>query len=385
MGLGAVALANMRRHKGRVLLMMVGVAVSVATCVAITSLVLGMRHSVDGQLARYGASLVVTPSSPELSLDYGGVTVSGAGSGEIPVLESGVVEVIRGLPSAGHVAEVVPVLLQPLETAAGTYLTMGTDIPAAVRAKPWWKTSGAWPAGDQQVVLGASVAEKLHVSAGDSISLQGEDFVVSGLLEETGGEEDNLVIMNAAKLAELTGRAGELNLVEVTATDTASVDRITQEIAAALPEAAVASVKKTLDLTVQTTGALAKFGLAAAGLASVVAGIVVALTMMASVRERQREIGVFRTIGFRRRHIVHVLLVEVAAVAAAGAVVGAATGLAGVWLLPRVVDGLTLSFTIEPVIVGAAILFALALSLLAASYPVVTATRMNPAEALKTV
>ncbi len=101
MGLGTIARANIRRHPGRAALMLVGMAVAVAAFVTVVSLVLSLRATLDDRLARYGASLVVTPASPELSLDYGGVSVADAGSGVVPVLdESAVTTILR--PSFGR-------------------------------------------------------------------------------------------------------------------------------------------------------------------------------------------------------------------------------------------------------------------------------------------
>src|SRR3990172_12691875 len=105
MGLQTISRANIRRHPGRAALMLVGMAVAVAAFITVVSLVLSLRATLDDRLARYGASLLVVPASPELSLDYGGVSVADAGSGEVPVMDESALATILSLPSAGRVAE----------------------------------------------------------------------------------------------------------------------------------------------------------------------------------------------------------------------------------------------------------------------------------------
>jgi putative ABC transport system permease protein len=385
MGLGTIARANIRRHPGRAALMLLGMAVAVASFVTVVSLVLSLRSTLDGQLARYGASLVVTPASPELSLDYGGVSVADAGSGEVPVLNASAVATIRSLPSAGRVAEAIPVLLQPVKAAGATYLALGTDIAASLRAKPWWRIEGASPQGPDQVLLGLDARNKLGLDPGETVNIAGQDYTVNGILWQTGGEEDGAIVMDRTELARLTGRGSDVNLIEVTAADSGSVEQLSREIAQALPTASVISVKKSLEFNAQANGALTKFGLAATLLIVAVSALIVSLTTLAAVRERQREIGVFRAVGYRQRDIWALLLTEALLLSVGAAVLGTGVGLAGAALGPRLAQGLTLRFAPSPLVVAGGILLALVLAVAATLYPASRAARLDPAAALKRV
>ena len=120
----------------------------------------------------------------------------------------------------------------------------------------------------------------------------------------------------------------------------------------------------------------------AVGLTSVfmvVGGIVIMNIMLASVVERTREIGIRKSLGARRRHIVMQFLAESAALSATGGLLGvlAAVGIAAVVK--------TTGFPIETP--ARAVVLALMLStsvgLFFGIYPAVRASRLDPIEALR--
>ena len=66
-----------------------------------------------------------------------------------------------------------------------------------------------------------------------------------------------------------------------------------------MPGSSVASVKKSIEFTNQANSSLADFGLAVTLLIVLISGLVVMITMLTSVKERQKEIGVFRAVGLQ--------------------------------------------------------------------------------------
>lgn len=77
MRISAIAFANLKRRKGKALFLIVGIAIGIGTVVALLSLSGSIKEEIGTQLDRFGANIVVVPPSNSLSLDYGGVSVSG--------------------------------------------------------------------------------------------------------------------------------------------------------------------------------------------------------------------------------------------------------------------------------------------------------------------
>jgi len=383
--LRTIAIGNLRRRKGKATLVVIGLAVAVAAFVLVLSLVVSLRATMDDKLSKFGSNLVVTPASTQLSLTYGGVSVAGAGSGEVRYLGATDLARLRAVPSAGEIAAAVPVLLQPVEAGGRSFLAMGTDLAESAKVKLWWRVEGRLPSRSDEVLLGLNVRNALGLDTGKTLEVDGRTFTVAGVLQETGGEEDNLIIMPLAALADVSGLEGRLNLIEVTAASTAAVDTLTREIEAAVPGSSVASVKKSIEFTNQANSSLADFGLAITLLIVLISGLVVMITMLTSVKERQKEIGVFRAIGYKRRHITKLVLIEAVLLSAGGAVIGVIAGLLAAFVVPSIAPSLSLTTAPNLVVIVAGVALAFAVGLLAALYPARRAANMDPAAALKQI
>lgn len=383
MELRHLAFGYLRRRKGKAALITFGLSVAVGAIVLVLSLVLALRATMDERLTQYGSNVIVMPAAAEMNLSYGGMSIATTGTGEIPRLSEREVEAVRAIPSASSMSAVIPVLLEPINVLGRPLLGLGTDLETSLRFKPWWRLEGSLPAAADEVLLGLNVRNELGLELGDEADISGRTFEISGILWETGGEEDNLVFFERAVLADLTGRTGAVNLIEVTAANTDVIDQLTAEIKDALPEASVASVKSSIEFTEQANSALADFGLAVTLLIVVIAGAVVMITMLTAVKERQKEIGVLRAVGFKRRHIASLILLESVMLSSAGAVVGTLGGLAGAAAAPKLVGGLTLGLVVNPLVIVAGVVVAFAVGLSAALYPAWRAADLDPVTALK--
>jgi putative ABC transport system permease protein len=121
----------------------------------------------------------------------------------------------------------------------------------------------------------------------------------------------------------------------------------------------------------------------AVGLTSVfmvVGGIVIMNIMLASVTERTREIGIRKSLGARRRHIVMQFLVESALMAAAGGLVGIVLA-AGLGMLVTAVTSFPIVTPLWAVLVS--LTMSTSVGLFFGIYPAVRAARLDPIEALR--
>ena len=128
------------------------------------------------------------------------------------------------------------------------------------------------------------------------------------------------------------------------------------------------------------------------GISLLVASFGIANTMIMSILERTREIGIMKAIGAEDREIKLIFFFEAAVIGLTGGVLGAL----GAWGIDAVANRLAYRFILKPQ--GAsfvdffflppylwlgAILFALSVSILAALYPAARAARIDPVRALR--
>jgi putative ABC transport system permease protein len=115
-------------------------------------------------------------------------------------------------------------------------------------------------------------------------------------------------------------------------------------------------------------------------IAMVVGGIVLMNTMLVSVTERTREIGIRKALGARRAAIVWQFLVESATLSVIGGFAGMIVG----FVIAAVISGLTvIPHTVNVTIVVIAFVVTVLLGLVFGTYPAVKAARMDPVEALR--
>jgi putative ABC transport system permease protein len=138
-------------------------------------------------------------------------------------------------------------------------------------------------------------------------------------------------------------------------------------------------IKKMLDRSVVMNDAVNVLTLLIAGF-----GIIV--TLLASVLERTREIGILRSIGMKRSQVSGVVLIESALIGAAGGLLGICAGVITGWInlegFFRIDFGASMAYHIHYPSIGSALLLAIALSILAGLYPARRAAKTNIVEAL---
>lgn len=130
------------------------------------------------------------------------------------------------------------------------------------------------------------------------------------------------------------------------------------------------------------------------GISLLVASFGISNTMIMSIRERTREIGVMKAIGGSDGEIMRIFFVEASLIGLTGGALGVLGGwgidrvantLANRWVLQQV--GQTVRriefFSIPWYLSAGAILFALVISLIAAIYPAMRAARVDPIKALR--
>jgi putative ABC transport system permease protein len=381
--LRSIALSNLRRRKARAAFLVVGVLIGVATVVALISLTSAMRVEAQDRMEDYGANILITPQTDELALSYGGVSLGGVAVSGRGLTEADV-ERIGTIPNSENLAVVAPVLLGTVKVDGRPVLLMGARIEDEFALKRWWKVEGRAPQAPGELVAGRDAARALGLQMGDTVRLKGRDFTLTGILEETGSQDDDLLLVDLAVAQELLRQPGTVSLVEIAALCAGCpIEDIIAQLSMALPAAKVTAMQEVVESRMHALDQFRTMSLVIAGVVLVIEALVVFVTMMGSVSERTREIGIFRALGFRRGHVTRLILLEALAASILAGVLGYLAGMGTTYaVLPLVADDAAHVVWLLPVAVGS-VLIAATVGGLASLYPAVRASRLDPTEALR--
>ena len=370
-----LAARSVRRRPGRTGLTILAVALASALLTALLTIAGTAETRVLNELAKGGplAGIRVAAAEP----DPGQIDRDNARPGRDKVLDDSALNRIRRLSQVRTVVPVVSArlfVIEPHLRADGAPLlefsarAVGIDLRRAT-SLPLTVVSGRIPGANSvdEVAVTPGWLERLHLPRtkadqviGDEVQMaagrafdEGDRFsrirgrwlrlrIVGVVAQEAGDGELLLPIrqVQAARAWTLAG-VGEsqrfgvdpspYNGAFVVAQGIDNVSKVRTQITAigystSAPENLIASVRRYLQVVEIVLTAIGAIAL-------VIAAIGITNALLASVRERKREIGVLKAIGARDRDVLRVFLLEAGVVGLAGGVIGTAVG----WVIARVV------------------------------------------------
>lgn len=383
MTLKDIAFRNLRRRKSKAAFVLVGLMIGVAAVVAFISLVEALTQDINHKLEEYGANILIVPKTENLSLTYGGLSIGGV-SFDMQEIRQEDLRKIQYIKNSKNVAAVGPMLLGGVTVKERKVLLAGMDFKVYQALRPWWNIQGETP-GKNGVLMGSEAARILDLGPGKKLRVNGREIVVSGVLDSTGSQDDQIIFTRLDTAQSILGKEGRISMAEVAALCSGCpIEEMVKQISEILPGASVMAIKQVVKGRMET---LSHFRRAAYGLSAVVAlvgALVVLVTMMGSVRERTAEIGIFRAIGFRSSHVMRIILLEAGIVSILAGVLGYFAGLGMTKLaLPFFTSSHDVILPMDPVLAGGAMGMAILLGLGASFYPARLAARLDPNEALR--
>ena len=237
-----------------------------------------------------------------------------------------------------------------------------------------------------EVIIGKTSAQSLNKTVGDTINLYGKDFKVTGTFETGNFITDAGIMMPLSTLQNLTSNKNKVSNILVKVTDNANVTTVSQSIEDAYPnQLTTTTAEATASRINQGLSFIDTASWAISLLAIFIGAVGVINTMIMSVYERTREIGVLKAVGWKDRRILGMILGESIVLTLIAFIVGTVVAVVGVELIltlsPSVGGIIKPSFAYD--IFLRAFIVAFLVGVLGGLYPAYRASRLSPTEALR--
>ena len=276
---------------------------------------------------------------------------------------------------------------------------------------------------DQAVVIGKDLKNYFNAGVGDKISIEGTAFTVIGIYSSnistvySGGtsgvsgrggpdmrREDKQIYMSLTTAQNLLDMQGEVSQLTVYASNSSAVDDLVATIQSAYPDLSAFALKdiqgqfgssieqqqqSIIDSTEGNLSSIESLGLEITIISAIVGVLLIFGLMFYTVRERTKEIGTLKAIGFSNGEVMKQFMYEGMYVGLIGGVIGlglaaaAASGFSSLLLDPSKTLGQSVSvhITILSIILG--LVVAILAGALGSLYPAWRASRVSPMESLR--
>lgn len=390
---------SLRANRMRTLLTITGVAIGIASIVAILSLAAGASQIVASQVDEAGGTIAVirpgtqTATSLEALINqqaHGSITTSSLTISDAAHIET--------LPTIAAVAPITTITanVSSSDRTVSQGMIVGSS-PAILTMSNIQLFAGGFDNEHENIVtIGPQLSVELYGtedSLGKTLTIRGKEFRVGGVLERqynpmnfNGFDFNTIALLTHQQLLAVA--------------PTAQVQQINTQIdSVANLDATVIQLNKTLlarhnneqDFSVLAGSAIAEptsqlfFIIAGvtAAIASIslfVGGIGIMNIMLVNVAERTREIGIRKALGATRGDIVWQFLIEALLMSLIGGLVGGLGGMALAFVI-------SLFLTFDPVVTWQSALIAISTAVIVGAlfglYPALRAARKDPIESLK--
>ncbi|MBS4025573.1 MAG: ABC transporter permease [Clostridia bacterium] len=387
MDLLTIALSNLKIRKVKMLFIVLGMIIGTATIVTLFTITTSMEKELQERFDQLGTRVLITPEQKTFSLSYRGITTAGNISGEKQLFSVEELKRLEYLSWWNQVTVASPKLVAALTGENGNLLGLGVDFEQELKLKRYWEVSGSYPEIDNnQLVLGHDLARRLGKKTGDYLEVAGARFTVTGVMAEIGTEEDKLAYFNLADLQKLSGNNGLLSMAEISLGGTFPrevVEGYLGEIVDGIPGLTAAHIQDAAEGRRALVERFAKFALMVTAVVITIGSLIMGTTMMASVKERTAEIGVFRATGFRKSHIMKIIFMEAGILSGLAGVGGYLLGMLVATFTGPVIIELQTGIVWSPIIAVMAIGLTITIGLAASFYPAYRAANLDPVEALR--
>ena len=362
---------NLLKRPLRTMLTCFGVVLGVASFVALVGLSQGLERAWITGLnekgthilgLRKGSAEILTATLDEkLGENLKAVNGVAEVSGElvdIGQLDAGPTILICGWPPKSS-------LWRTLEISAGD---------AAINLKPG------------HIVVGQSIAIAIQCDIGQSIGIGGRHYIVSSIHRSKGTLNNNTIIMRLDDMQQFTGKTGSVTVFNIRLNQAENPEKVASVLARLDKKFDNLTFYKTKEIA-DNNKILKLFRAIAWGMSAIaiiISFFFVLNTLLMSVAERKREIGIFCALGWKPSRIFLMIGCEAFLITTVGGLTGCLLGGGGLhWLVSATELRAYIELDLNLRLIVEILIGSIGMGTMVSIYPAWRALQINPTEALR--
>lgn len=394
---------NIFRNKTRSSLAMLGIAIGIATILGLGLITDGLSESTQQALTEGAAdfSVVAASSNSGQSQGPGGAMQGGPGGSSQQLINETTVDEIADIPGVESVAGVLRSSMfdsnstssnstsdqsssqEPNQASMRMPITILGIDSANLEMEDVKVTNGTTYSSSDEVIIGKTAAKSLNKTIGDTVSISNKSFEVVGIYETGDTMQDGGIVMSLSSLQNLTNNTGKVSFVLVKAAETSNADSLADTIESKYSNLTTSTSLSGMDRMNQGLDVINTGAWAISLLAVLIGGIVVVITMIKSVSERTREIGVLKAVGWPKQSVLKMIITESLVLAVVASVIGMVIGVGCVEILsmsnliPFIHPAYSATLFLKALVIG------ILMGIIGGIYPAYRASKLSPTEALR--
>ena len=359
---------NLWRRRTRTTLTLLGIGISIATIVALGGIMGGMTDLLTEMMTSGQTDLLA------IEADVSDTSYS--------AIDQRVGARIAALPQVEAISGVV---ITVASTEENPLLIVFGYHPREFAIRHFHVVEGSPLVAGRQAIVGRRMAEAMGLEVGDTLRLAESNFRVVGIFETGVSFEDSSVVIGLREAQALAGKPHQVTwyAIKLRTTSLEEAEMMRDYLNEHFPEIQCSISSEFVEMMpdMKTGNQM----VTQVSFLAIFIGVVGMLnTMLMSVLERTREIGVLRALGWRRRQVLEMILRESLVLGLLGWAGGILLGMGLAWGIQQIpiINGM-ISVRYEPMLFVQAVVIALVAGVLGGLYPAWRATRMRPVEALR--
>jgi len=366
------------------MLLLMVFTLGVMSIVALYQVSLVIGDSMEKKLSKFGANILVLPSSESLSVSYGGFHLGDMQYNVQPLSEKETVSAVHSIALNDRISAVAPKLVTTTKVGGTPVAVVGVRWDNELPIKSYWTTEGQFPSSPDEIVVGSNAAQKLGISSGDSIVLLDHSFKVSAVLNPTGGDDDNVILADLGTVQAVTNRPDEVSFLEVAALCSGCpIDDIVAQIQGKLPDTEIKALRNIVNQRMASISFVQRLVLTISLVILVTAATMVGLSMLSAVNERKKDIGLLRSLGYSKSSVFFIFCLEAGIIGMISGLLGYLSGFGSsikVLGLLSLADGAIPEFNVNQLLITCAVISIV--TVVAAAYPAWKGASVEPSQAL---